>query len=271
MISIAHYITTSKITLVNYKNLGIPKNQPEDIEGLSRTRRPGRGHLGHSGGWKETEGNNTHSVIHLQIQQKPETRGLEGYGAVSSAPPIPQISFPKEHGQQDVQPSIKLARTWSKLPEDMSQSDILQRRYHNHQRMESHQAVQTPEGEGNKDKEESCQYPSYRRTDELNRAYSYSFRLTRNRPTKLLSAFTPFSNQQISGHDSSFFTIQGSFQQKTRIQGQKNTSFSQGQKESKPKIQKLLVSACDSKPEHKHDSQNTINQWYSQNTTKTWS
>ncbi|MBW0544454.1 hypothetical protein O181_084169 [Austropuccinia psidii MF-1] len=31
------------------------------------------------------------------------------------------------------------------------------------------------------------------------------------------------------------------------------------------------LSACDSKPEHKHDSQNTINQWYSQNTTKTWS
>ncbi|MBW0484290.1 hypothetical protein O181_024005 [Austropuccinia psidii MF-1] len=31
-----------------------------------------------------------------------------------------------------------------------------------------------------------------------------------------------------------------------------------------------LVSACDSKPEHKHDSQNTINQWYSQDTTKTW-
>ncbi|MBW0542660.1 hypothetical protein O181_082375 [Austropuccinia psidii MF-1] len=29
------------------------------------------------------------------------------------------------------------------------------------------------------------------------------------------------------------------------------------------------VSACDSKPEHKHDSQNTINQWYSQDTTKT--
>ncbi|MBW0556776.1 hypothetical protein O181_096491 [Austropuccinia psidii MF-1] len=32
-----------------------------------------------------------------------------------------------------------------------------------------------------------------------------------------------------------------------------------------------LMSACDSKPEHKHDSQNTINQWYSQDTTKTWS
>ncbi|MBW0533246.1 hypothetical protein O181_072961 [Austropuccinia psidii MF-1] len=32
-----------------------------------------------------------------------------------------------------------------------------------------------------------------------------------------------------------------------------------------------LLSACDLKPEHKHDSQNTINQWYSQDTTKTWS
>ncbi|MBW0569214.1 hypothetical protein O181_108929 [Austropuccinia psidii MF-1] len=32
----------------------------------------------------------------------------------------------------------------------------------------------------------------------------------------------------------------------------------------------LIMSACDSKPEHKHDSQNTINQWYSQDTTKTW-
>ncbi|MBW0574278.1 hypothetical protein O181_113993 [Austropuccinia psidii MF-1] len=31
-----------------------------------------------------------------------------------------------------------------------------------------------------------------------------------------------------------------------------------------------FMSACDSKPEHKHDSQNTINQWYSQDTTKTW-
>ncbi|MBW0524793.1 hypothetical protein O181_064508 [Austropuccinia psidii MF-1] len=31
------------------------------------------------------------------------------------------------------------------------------------------------------------------------------------------------------------------------------------------------LSACDSNPEHKHYSQNTINQWYSQDTTKTWS
>ncbi|MBW0536784.1 hypothetical protein O181_076499, partial [Austropuccinia psidii MF-1] len=34
-------------------------------------------------------------------------------------------------------------------------------------------------------------------------------------------AFTPFRNQQISGQESPFFTIPGSFQEKTRIQGQK--------------------------------------------------
>ncbi|MBW0551400.1 hypothetical protein O181_091115 [Austropuccinia psidii MF-1] len=54
------------------------RNQPEGIQGLFRTRRPG--HLGNSGGWKETEGSHTHSSIQLPIQQKPQTIGLEGYG-----------------------------------------------------------------------------------------------------------------------------------------------------------------------------------------------
>ncbi|MBW0484283.1 hypothetical protein O181_023998 [Austropuccinia psidii MF-1] len=87
---------------IHLRNLGIPRNQPKDREGLSRARRPGRGHLGHSGGWKETEGNYTHSSIHLPIQQKPQTRGLEGYGSRFSAPPNPQRYFIMEHGQQEV-------------------------------------------------------------------------------------------------------------------------------------------------------------------------
>ncbi|MBW0522140.1 hypothetical protein O181_061855 [Austropuccinia psidii MF-1] len=65
---------------VHLRNLGILRNQPEEREGLSRTRRPGRGHLGHSGGWQHTEENHNHSAIHLSIQQKPQTSGLEGYG-----------------------------------------------------------------------------------------------------------------------------------------------------------------------------------------------
>ncbi|MBW0498061.1 hypothetical protein O181_037776 [Austropuccinia psidii MF-1] len=78
------------------------RNQPEDREGLYITRRPGRGHLGHSGGWKDTEGDHNCYAIHLSTQQKPETRGIEGYGSSSSAPPSPQRSFPMEHGQQEV-------------------------------------------------------------------------------------------------------------------------------------------------------------------------
>ncbi|MBW0480112.1 hypothetical protein O181_019827 [Austropuccinia psidii MF-1] len=118
---------------VNLRNLGIPRNQPEDREGLSITRRPGK---------------DTLDTV------KPQTRGLEGYGLSSSAPPTPQRSFPMENGQQEVQTSIILGRTWSKLPKDMSQRDILQRYYGNHQRMESHQAVQTLGGEGIQDKGE---------------------------------------------------------------------------------------------------------------------
>ncbi|MBW0514352.1 hypothetical protein O181_054067 [Austropuccinia psidii MF-1] len=126
-----------------------------------------------------------------------------------------------EHGQQEVQTGIPLGRTWSNLPEDLSQRDRLQRPYDNHQRLESYQAVQTPGGEDKQDKGESSQYPSYRRTADPDRAYSHLFRLIRSRPNKLSSGFTQFRNQQISGQQSPFFTIPGSFQEKTRIQGKK--------------------------------------------------
>ncbi|MBW0521106.1 hypothetical protein O181_060821 [Austropuccinia psidii MF-1] len=162
----------------------------------------------------------------VSIQQKPQTTGLEGYGSSSSAPPTPRTPFSMENGEREVQPSIPLARTWSKLPEDMSQ-----RPYGNHQRLEAQKAVQTPGGEGKQDKGESSPYPSYRRTAYPDRAYSDSFRLTRSRPNQLPSSFTPFRNQKISGQEFPFFTIPGSFQEKTRIQGQKKTSFNQRQRE----------------------------------------
>ncbi|MBW0479007.1 hypothetical protein O181_018722 [Austropuccinia psidii MF-1] len=168
---------------VHLRTLGIPRNKPEDREGLSRSRRPGGGHPGHSGGWKNIEGSHTNSSIHFPIQQKPQTRGLEGHDSSSSAPPTPERSFPMEHGQQE--------------------------------------AVQTPGGEGKQDKGESIHYPSYRRTADPDREYSDYFRLTRSRPNQLSSGLTPFRNQDISHQESSFFTIPGSFQEKTRIQGQK--------------------------------------------------
>ncbi|MBW0526481.1 hypothetical protein O181_066196 [Austropuccinia psidii MF-1] len=210
---------------VNLRSLGFQRNQPENREGLSRTRRPGGGHLGHSGGWQDIEGNDTHSSIHIPIQQKPHTRGLEGYGSSSLAPPTPQRPSSMEHGQQEVQPSIPLGRTWRKLPEDMSKRDRLQRPCGNHQRLESHQAAQTPGGEGKQDKGESSHSPSYRRTADADRAYSDSFRLTTSRPNQLSSGFTPSMNQKISGQELTFFTVPGSFQDKTRIQGQKQDLF----------------------------------------------
>ncbi|MBW0471474.1 hypothetical protein O181_011189 [Austropuccinia psidii MF-1] len=180
------------------RDLGFQRNQPEDREGLSRTKIPGRRHLGQSDGWQNTEGNHNHTAIHIPIQQKHQTRGLERYGSSSSAPPTPQRFISMEHGEQEVQPGISLGRTWSNFLEDLSQRDRLQRPYDNHQRFESHQAVQTPGGEGKQDKGESSHYPSYRRTTDPHRAHSDSFRLTRRRPnqlsSELSSGFTPFIN-----------------------------------------------------------------------------
>ncbi|MBW0487104.1 hypothetical protein O181_026819 [Austropuccinia psidii MF-1] len=155
---------------VHLRNLAIPMNQPEDREGLSRTRRPGRGHVEHSGGWQDIEGNHTHSAIYFPIQQKPQKRGLEGYGSSSSAPQTPLRPFSMEHGQQAVQNSIPLERTWRHLTEDISKRDRLQRPYGNHQRLGPHQEVQTSGGEGSQDKGESRHYPSYRRTADPDRA-----------------------------------------------------------------------------------------------------
>ncbi|MBW0478419.1 hypothetical protein O181_018134 [Austropuccinia psidii MF-1] len=107
----------------------------------------------------------------------------------------------------------------------MSQRDRLQRPYDNHQSLEYHQAVTAPGGEGKQDKGESSHYPSYRRTDDPHRDYSDSLRLTRHSQNKLSNSFTPSRNQQISGQESPFFTIPGSFQEKTRIQGQKQDLF----------------------------------------------
>ncbi|MBW0512375.1 hypothetical protein O181_052090 [Austropuccinia psidii MF-1] len=104
-------------------SLVIPRNQSEDRQGLFRARRPETRHLGHSDGWKDTEGNHTYSAIHIPIQQKPQTRGLKGYGSSSSSPPTSQRFTPMEHGQQEVQPRITVGRAWSKFPGDMSQKN----------------------------------------------------------------------------------------------------------------------------------------------------
>ncbi|MBW0542674.1 hypothetical protein O181_082389 [Austropuccinia psidii MF-1] len=168
---------------VHLRNLSFQMNQPEDREGLSRTRRPGRGHLGHNSGWQDTEGNHTQPAIHFPLQQEPQNRGLERHGSSSSALPTFQRFISMEHGQKE--------------------------------------AVQTPGGEGKQDKGESSHYPSYRRRADPDRVYSDSFRLTRSRPNKLSSGFTPFRSQRISGQESPLFKFPGGFQEKTRIQGQK--------------------------------------------------
>ncbi|MBW0542544.1 hypothetical protein O181_082259 [Austropuccinia psidii MF-1] len=120
-----------------------------------------------------------------------------------------------------VEPGISLGRTGRKFPEALSERDRLQRPYDNHQRLESHNTVQTPGGEGKQDKGETRHSPSYRRTTDPDRAHSDSFRLTRSRTHQLSSGFIPFRNKQITGQESPFFTIPGRFREKTRIQGQK--------------------------------------------------
>ncbi|MBW0496507.1 hypothetical protein O181_036222 [Austropuccinia psidii MF-1] len=101
-------LENTNVSPVKLRNLGIPRSQTEDRKGPLRARIIGSVY---HGGWKDTEGNNTNTSIHLLVQQKSQTRGLEGYESSSSALPIPQRLIPMENGEQEVQPSIKLGRT----------------------------------------------------------------------------------------------------------------------------------------------------------------
>ncbi|MBW0555703.1 hypothetical protein O181_095418 [Austropuccinia psidii MF-1] len=124
-----------------------------------------------------------------------------------------------KNGQQEFQPGIPLGRTWSKLQDDLSQRDILQRPYGNHQRLEYHQEFQTPECEGKQDKGESSHYPSYKKTSDPDRAYCNSFRPTRSRPNQLYR----------------------SFQEKTRIQGQKQDHLQAEEERVSPNDPQVVV------------------------------
>ncbi|MBW0570770.1 hypothetical protein O181_110485 [Austropuccinia psidii MF-1] len=65
---------------VYLRDVGFQRNQPEDREGLSRPRRPGRQHLGHSGQRQNNEGENINLAIHTPFQHGVQTRGLERHG-----------------------------------------------------------------------------------------------------------------------------------------------------------------------------------------------
>ncbi|MBW0487653.1 hypothetical protein O181_027368 [Austropuccinia psidii MF-1] len=120
-----------------------------------------------------------------------------------------------ENGQQEVQPSIPLGRTWGKLPEDMSQRDRLQRPYGNPQRLESRKTIKTPEVRANRIRENQA-----------------TIQAIEEQLTQIGNTQIP--KQQISGQESPLFTIPGSFQEKKRIQGKKEDLFQPKEERVRP-------------------------------------
>ncbi|MBW0537417.1 hypothetical protein O181_077132 [Austropuccinia psidii MF-1] len=83
----------------------------------------------------------------------------------------------------------------------------------NNQREEFQQEAQNPIGNGSQYQVESSYYPSYRRKMEPEEEYSHSFSLKRSgKSTQFPSIFATIRIQQLSGKESAFFPIPGSFQ-----------------------------------------------------------
>ncbi|MBW0471710.1 hypothetical protein O181_011425 [Austropuccinia psidii MF-1] len=122
----------------------------------------------------------------------------------------------------------------------MSQRNRIQRPFGNHQRLEYHQEVKTPGGEGKQDKGELSHYPSYRRKAEPDRAYTDSFRLTRSRLNQIsVASHHSGTNRSVAKRHHSSQSLEVS-RRRQGYKGKNKTSFNQRQRESDPIIQKLL-------------------------------
>ncbi|MBW0473843.1 hypothetical protein O181_013558 [Austropuccinia psidii MF-1] len=83
---------------VHLRDVGIPRNQPEEREGLFRSRRRG---FGQDSEWQDTQEDHSHTPIHLSIQQRPQNRGLEIHESSTSALPTTPRSVPMKHVKQE--------------------------------------------------------------------------------------------------------------------------------------------------------------------------
>ncbi|MBW0460474.1 hypothetical protein O181_000189 [Austropuccinia psidii MF-1] len=99
----------------------MPRNKPKGRTELFISR---RSVFGQNSEWQDTEAVDTHTTIHLPIQQRPQTRGLNRNVSSTSAPPTPQRPVSVEHETHEVQPVFQLGGTRGNLTEDMSQRDV---------------------------------------------------------------------------------------------------------------------------------------------------
>ncbi|MBW0464483.1 hypothetical protein O181_004198 [Austropuccinia psidii MF-1] len=239
-INIINPVVTSKGKLPKSVDNKFVQGTVKETLASKGTRRPGRGHLGHSGGWQNTEGNHTHSAIHFPIQQELQTRGMEKHGSNSSAPPTPQRFISMEHGKQGVQPGIALGRTRSNLAEDFSQRDRLQRPYGNHQRLESYQAVQTPGGGASRIRENQAtiQTVEEQLTQTGHTQIPSGSRGAGQISSPVASHHSETNRSVAKSHLSS--QLQEASRRRQGYKGKNKTTFSQREKESDPMIEKML-------------------------------
>ncbi|MBW0542304.1 hypothetical protein O181_082019 [Austropuccinia psidii MF-1] len=145
-----------------------------------------------------------------------------------------------EHGQQDYQRSTPLGRTWNKFPEDMSQIDILQRPYGNHQSWNSTRTFRLLEERSNGIRENQATIKAIEeQLTQTGHTQIPSGSLGVGQTgSPVASHHSGTSGTVAKSHYSSQYHIV--FRRRKGEKGKYKTSFNQMQKESDPMIQKLL-------------------------------
>ncbi|MBW0517651.1 hypothetical protein O181_057366 [Austropuccinia psidii MF-1] len=145
-----------------------------------------------------------------------------------------------DNGQQEIQPSIKLGRTWSRLPEDMSPRDTLERAYGSSQRLESQQEVETTGGKGSQDNRESTNIKAIEEQlyHTMNTLIASGLQGVKPTYSPLPSHHSGTKRSVPKSNHSSQFQVVSRRRQGSK--GQNKTSFNQRKKEYDTIIHKLL-------------------------------
>ncbi|MBW0467601.1 hypothetical protein O181_007316 [Austropuccinia psidii MF-1] len=209
---------------VHLRNLGFQWNQPEDREGLCITRRPGGGHLGHSGGWQDIEGNHNNSSICIPININLRPEDWKNMDQVLQLHQLLKDLFQWSMDNK----LFNLASHWEELGASCQKICLKE--------IELKYLIVITKGWSPTRQFRLLEVRENRIRGNKATIQAIEEQRTQTGNTQIPSGsqgvgqtnspgFKPFRNQKISGQESPFFTIPGSFQEKTRIPGKEQDLF----------------------------------------------
>ncbi|MBW0498561.1 hypothetical protein O181_038276 [Austropuccinia psidii MF-1] len=221
---------------VHLRDLGFQRHQPEEREGLSRIRRPGRGHLGHSGGCQALREIIPTLPFTFQFNRNLKPENWKDMDQVLQLHQLLKDLFQWSMDNK----KFNLASHWEELGESCQNICLKEIDFRDlmviTKGWNPTRKFRLLEMRPNRIRENQATIQAIEEQLTQTGHIHIPFGLTRSRPNQLSIGFMPFTKQQISGQESPFFKISGISRRRQGYKGKNKTTFNQRKEESDPMI-----------------------------------